>query len=138
MHWPCYYCNKDYLLLVHIVFTKLHWSESFLECIYYFICVKAIFAMILILLMKYCQEWSMYLVYIYNSFIFNLFLTFSFTFLTFIYVFVKIKLVLQYLCGRIVQEKLPWHPEELNVAKQLVSKIFASWFGAYCIYIGCF
>ena len=32
--------------------------------------------MILTLLMKQCQKGSMYLVYIYNSFVFNLILTF--------------------------------------------------------------
>ena len=42
----------------------------------------------------------MYLVCIYNSFIFNLFVTF-FTFLTFIYEVVRFKLVLGHLSGRI-------------------------------------
>ena len=30
--------------------------------------------------MRYCQEWSFYLVYIYNSFIFNSFLPFFISF----------------------------------------------------------
>ena len=62
--------------------------------------------------MKYCQEWSIYLVYIYNIFIFNLFLTFLFP-LTFFYVFIKFKLVLRYLCGRI--EELPYPPALLKI-----------------------
>ena len=36
------------------------------------------------------------------------------------------------------QERLPWHAEEPNVEKQLVWKIFTSWFGTYCIYLCCF
>ena len=43
-------------------------------------------------LRKYCEEQRMYLVYIYYSFILNVFLTFS-TFLTFIYVVTRFKLV---------------------------------------------
>ena len=52
-------------------------------------------------LMKYCEEYlSMYLVYIYNSFILNVFLTFL-LFSTFIFVVIRFKLVLAHLCGRI-------------------------------------
>ena len=96
--------------------------------------------MILTLLMKYCQEWSIYLVYIYNSFIFNSFLTFLLP-LTFIYVFIRFKLVLRHLCGMIrelymsVKPFLPWHAEEPNVTRQLVWRIFSSWFVTYCIYM---
>ena len=50
--------------------------------------------------MKYCQEWSMYLVCIYNSFIFSLFLLFLLL-LTFVYVFIRFKLVLEHLRGSI-------------------------------------
>ena len=35
-------------------------------------------------------------------------------------------------------ERLPWHAEEPNVAKQLVWKIFTRFCGTYCIYICCF
>ena len=98
--------------------------------------------MILTLLMKYCQEWSIYLVYIYNSFILSLFLTFLLP-LTFIYVFVRFKLVLRHLCGTIKElymsgkTFLPWHAEEPNVAKQLVWRILTSWSGTYYICICC-
>ena len=51
-------------------------------------------------LTKYCEESSMSLVSIYNSFILNVLLTF-FTFLTFIYVFIRSKLVLGHLSGEI-------------------------------------
>ena len=67
---------------------------------YYSIYVRETSVMILTLLIKYCLEWSMYLVYIYNSYIFNLFLTFLLL-LTFIYVFTKFKLVLGHFGGRI-------------------------------------
>ena len=94
--------------------------------------------------MKYCQEWSFCLVYIYNSFVFNPFLPFLLP-VTFIYVFIRFKLVLRNLCGRIKElymsgkKFLPWRAEEPNVAKQLVWIIFTSWFGTYCIYnICCF
>ena len=111
--------------------------------IYYSICIRATFVMILILLMKYCREWSIYLVYIYNSFIFNSFLTFLLP-LTFIYMFIRFKLVLRHLCGMIrelymsVKPFLPWHAEKPNVTRQLVWRIFSSWFVTYCIYICCF
>ena len=74
---------------------------------------------------KYCEEISMYLVYIYNSLIFNLFLTF---------------LLLWHLCGYkvsisswtfvwedqgavhvrtdMLKACWPWHAEEPNMAKQ--------------------
>ena len=42
----------------------------------------------------------MYLVYIYNSFILNVFLTFL-LFLTFIYVVIRFKLVFGHLCRRV-------------------------------------
>ena len=92
-------------------------------------------------MMRYCQEWSIYSVYIYNVFILNSFLTFLLP-LTFIYVH-KFKLVLRHLCGTIkelhMSEKtfLPWHAEEPNVAKQLVWRIFTCWFGTYYICICC-
>ena len=35
-------------------------------------------------------------------------------------------------------ERLPWHAEKPNVAKQLVWRIFTSFCGTYCIYICCF
>ena len=98
--------------------------------------------MILTLLIKYCQEWSICLVCIYNSFILNSFLTFLLP-LIFIYVLIRFKLILKDLC-RTIKELymsgktfLPWHAEEPNVAKQLVWRIFTSWFGTYCICICC-
>ena len=88
-------------------------------------------------LMKYYDEQSIYLIYIYHSFILNVFLTF-FTFLTFIFVVIRFKLVLGHLCQRI---------EELYMTVTLtcwrakygktVQRIFTSWFGTYFIYI-CF
>ena len=108
--------------------------------IYYSICIRATFVMILTLLMKYCQEWSIYLVYIYNSFVFNSFLTFLLS-LTFVYVLRRFKLVLRHFRGMIKElyrsgnTFLPWHAEEPNVAKQLVWRIFTSWFATYCISI---
>ena len=51
-------------------------------------------------MMKYCREWNMYLVCIYNSFIFSLFLLFLLL-LTFVYVFIRFKLILEHLCGSI-------------------------------------
>ena len=111
------------------MWIKLHWCQSNF--------------MILTLLMKYCQEWSFYLAYIYNSFIFNSFLTFLFP-LTFICVFIRFKLVLGHLRGRIEELYMSgktffsWHAEEPNVAKQLVWRIFTSRSGTYCIYICCF
>ena len=74
-------------------------------------------------LRKYCEEQRMYLVYIYNSFILNVFLTF-FTFLTFIYVVITFKLVHGLLCHRIEELYVsgktcwPWHAEEPNMVKQ--------------------
>ena len=64
--------------------------------------------------------------------------------MTFIYVFITFKLVLRHVCGMIkelyMSEKifLPWHSEEPSVSKQLVLRIFTSWFGTYCIYTCCF
>ena len=78
---------RDYFQLVHIVYINLCWSESLLLYKYYSICVKATFVMVILtLLMKRCEKWSMCLVYFYNCFIFNLFLTFSHP-LKFIYVY---------------------------------------------------
>ena len=121
--------------MVHIVFIRLYWSEILLRE-YYSICVRATFVMILTLLMKYCQEWSIYLVYIYNSFILNSFLTFLLPY-TFIYVFIVLRHLCQtikelYMSGKMF---LPWHDEEPNVVKQLVWRIFTSWFGTYYICI---
>ena len=53
---------------------------------------------ILTLQMKYCQEWSIYLVYIYNSFNFNSFLTFLLP-LTFTYVFTSLNYFLDNCVG---------------------------------------
>ena len=94
-------------------------------------------------LRKYCEEQRMYLVYIYNSFILNVFLTFS-TFLTFIYVVTRFKLVAIWVGGSrscTCQER---HAKDMLIltcwrAKygKTVRRIFTSWFGTYCIYI-CF
>ena len=108
----------------------------------YSICVRATFIMILTLLMNTVR--MMYLiVYSYNSCIPNSFLTFLLL-LTFIYVLIRSKLALRHLCETIKElymsgkTFLPWHAEEPNVAKQLVWRIFTSWFGTYCICICCF
>ena len=98
---------------------------------------------ILTLLRKYCQEWSIYLVYIYHSFIFNSFLTFLLP-LTFIYMFLRFKLLLRNLCGMIKElymsgkTFIPWHAEEQYVAKPLIWRIFTSWYDTCCTYICCF
>ena len=62
--------------------------------------LKTFVIILITLLMKYCQDWSMYLVFIYNGFVFNLFFNFLLL-LTFIYVVLRFKLVLGYFCGRI-------------------------------------
>ena len=54
-------------------------------------------------LMKYCQDGSIYSVFIYNSFTFNSFLTFLLL-LIFIYAVLRFKLALGHLCEKI--EKL--------------------------------
>ena len=81
--------------------------------------------MFLTLLMKYCQEWSMYLVYIYNSFLFNQFLTILLL-LTFIYMLIRFKLVLGHCMGGLrsctCQWRFTWLAEELNVPKHLVGE----------------
>ena len=61
--------------------------------------INGVIVMILTL-MKYCEEQSMYLVYLNNSFILNVFLNFLLS-LTFIYVVIRFKLVLGHLCERI-------------------------------------
>ena len=80
----------------------------------------------------------MNLVYIYNSFIFDFVLTFL-PLLTFICVFIRFEIVLgHFLEGSrscICQERLPWHAEESNEAKQSIWRIFTTWFGTYCIYV---
>ena len=68
-----------------------------------FLLGKKMLIVIILTLMKYCDEQSMNLVYIYNSFILNVFLTF-FTFLTSIYVAIRFKLVLVHLCGGKIKE----------------------------------
>ena len=98
---------------------------------------KKMLIVMILTLMKYYDEQSIYLIYIYHSFILNVFLTF-FTFLTFIFVVIRFKLVLGHLCQRI---------EELYMTVTLtcwrakygktVQRIFTSWFGTYFIYI-CF
>ena len=57
-------------------------------------------------LMKYCQDWSIYSVFIYNSFTFNSFLTFLLL-LIFIYVVLRFKLAFGHLCGKIEELYMP-------------------------------
>ena len=92
-------------------------------------------------LIKYCEEISMYLVHIYNNLIFDLFLTFL---LFDICVVIRFKLVLGHLCWRIKelytsgQTCWPWHAEELNMVKQFRNLYLLIWYILYCIYICCF
>ena len=85
--------------------------------------------MFLTLLMKHCQELSMYLVYIYNIFVFYLFLIFLLS-LTFIY-FLKGLTYFLNICvegswGYTCQERRPRHATEPNVVKKVVWRIFTS------------
>ena len=121
-----------------IIFIKL--SESLLLCKYYSIYVKATFVMILTLLMKYCQEWSMYLVYLCNSFIFNFFLFFYFILLLLAFLYCAYKV--QISSWAFVWEDLEavhYRKHFLKMLKRQICKtvwkIFTSWFDKYCIYV---
>ena len=77
----------------------------------------------------------MYLDYIYNSFIFNLFLTF----LLFWHLFIRFKLVPGCFVGgsRNIRKdmlKTCWRGKH----GETVQRTFTGWFGTYCIYICCF
>ena len=82
---------------------KLVWGFKFLTPLKFliiFLLAKKMLCVMILTWVKYCEEQIMYLVYIYNSFVLNVLLTF-FYFLTFIYEVIRFKLVLGYLCGKI-------------------------------------
>ena len=82
---------------------KFLWGFKFLTPLKFlviFLLGKKMLYVMILTWMKYCEKQSMYLVYIYNSFVLNVLLT-LFYFLTFIYEVIRFKLVLGYLCGKI-------------------------------------
>ena len=82
---------------------KFLWGFKFptpLKFLIIFLLAKKMLCVMILTWMKYCEEQSIYLVYIYNSFFLNVLLTF-FYFLRFIYEVIRFKLVLGYLCGKI-------------------------------------